>query len=298
MELSYAAKRLKSKKQRLRLKLLTYDFLVVFLTSILYIIYRVLKHFEVLHFYFASILVTNIVEIAIFSLTAGIATMITHWILYHRINKFFEKFYLKLLEDEAMLEGLTLFNSSNSITPEEINLLKKVNGLENIVIDQELTQTSNTTYFDLLSFHYENRQNGVMIKTKIDKFYEELIQIRNDKKKGMLEYNDKRVKQYGIAKANNVHQFAIYSTYGTEVYEILKEEVLLLLYDMADFVKAPIALSVFEENIIIFLDGFKLNLKRSLAKNDGLSIIDAQIEALKRLQIYLEKITLLIGTGN
>lgn len=293
MELSYAGKKLKKKKRSLIFSVYFFDFLVILGMTIIFSILKILQIKNIIHV--SGNIFIKIGVILVFSIVTGILTMTMHLIMLNVTNTRYEKFYMKLLQDEAMLEGLTIFPSCDNISDVDYSVLAKYNGLEKINVDQVITQTSSTAFFDLICFHYENKQFGVIIKMKIDFRFSELVQIRNDGRRGVFEYNDKPVKQYGTGQTSDIKEFAIYSTMNTEIYNLFKEGSLEDLYELSSFAKAPIVLTVIEDNLFIFIDGWNFNLKRSLHKKDSLSIIDVQIEALKMLQNYVEKITMLVN---
>lgn len=298
MELSYSSKKLKSKKNKLKFSLYFFAVLLLIVISGLFVFYQMMKHNHWFNIRISLDIVTTLIECLVFLIILTGSLFAYYFLRYKYLNSRFKEFYIKLLEDEATLEGLTLFATKRKIKDQDLKQLKLYNGLEKIHVLEALTQSSNIVYFDLISICYENNQNGAIIKTKVDKFSNYLLQITNSDIKPVREYNDLPVKQYGIAKTNDDNRkYAIYTTLGTEVYELIKDDLMSLLTNFHEFMKAPITLTIFEDNLVIFLEGWKIDLRKSLKDKDSLSIIDAQIEALKRLQSYIEDIITLIGKG-
>ncbi len=293
MELSYASKKIANQRRLNIFKLVLAficDFLVVALLY-LFFYFVINPRFEILK--------TNnsvLISILIAILVIVISTVIVELIYFHKLNKKYVKFYKKLLIDEAMLDGLALFENKIPLNDVEKNIIEKYVGIKNIEEKYAMTQTSSTAYFDLYQIMHENRP-AVLIKTKVDFLQNEIVILRNDKQKGELSFESKSLKQYGIGRGNLesiLPEFALYTTIGENIYQYIQKETLDELYEFGKFVQVPLTLTLFDDNLFIFIDGWKLNLEKSLFNKEGIAIIDAQIEVLKKLQNYIENMTGLI----
>lgn len=296
MELSYASKKIKSQRRLNIFKLAFVIFCNFLIVTLLYLIFYFFINKAV------HIVKDNLgvfISIIIALLIAVLSSIVVGKIFYIKLNKSYQKFYNKLLADEAMLDGLALFKNVIPLNEVEITTIKKYVGIEDFKSIYSLTQTSSIAYFDMYQVMCANEE-AVLIKTKIDLIQNEMIIIRNDGKKGELSFENKGLKQYGIGQGNLYNQsngFTLYTTIGEKIYGYLKTDLIPELYDFAKFVKAPLVMTMFDDNLFIYIYGWKLNLAKSVFNKDGIAIIDAQIEALKQLQRYIEHMTELINTN-
>lgn len=297
MELSYASKKIKSKKILSVLKLIfavLLDFIIVTALYMLFYLF-VNKYIKVVTdsaSFLASILITILVAI--------LSSIVVVLIKKHKLNKEYQKFYTKLLKEEAMLDGLALFKNKMPFNDVEKNIIEQYVGINNLLIKNGLTQTSSTAYFDIYQVYYGNHNPGVLIKTKIAFIIKGMIIIRNDNRKGELSYEETSLKQYGFGTSDGIttnNGFAIYTTIGNKIYNYIEKGMVEQLIEFGTFVRSPLTLTLFDDNLFIFIDGWKLNIEKSLFNKEGIAIIDAQIEALKKLQNYIENMTLLIKTN-
>lgn len=296
MELSYAGKKIRNKRRLNIIKLI----LVVLLTMLcvigIYVLFLLiinpgLKLIDTEQEKVLGILIVLLISV-VFSFIAAI-------IAYFILNKKYKDFHIRLLRDEAMLDGLSLFEIPAVFNDVEKQIIEDYLGIENVIPRSAFTQTSSTAYFELFQVNYANNQSGIIIKTKIDFINDEIVIIRDDNRRGKLDYNDKNIKQYGIGlQSNNTHKFALYTSLGNEVYQYINNDAINELYKFVDFCKTQLALILIDDNLIIFVDGWKMDMKKSMFNRDGYVIIDAQIEALKILQSYIEHTMLLIDTKN
>ena len=296
MELSYASKKIRSQKRlnvfKLVLVVLACFVAVLLLNAIFYLFVN--KWFNI---------VTNDIGIVIATLISIllfiILSLLNLLIAYKKLNRKYKKFYIELLTNEAMLDGLALFKNENGLNDVEKDTIEKYVGIEDIQVLDALSQTSSSAYFDLYQIKYEGNNFGVVIKTKIDYMNNELIIVRNDGRKGKLSFEEKNLKQYGIGIGNNEqyygNTFALYATLDNRVYKLINNQTLEELQNFATFVKTSLCLTLLDDNLFIFIDNWKLDLEKSMFNKDGYSIIDTQIEALKRLHSYIESMTLLIN---
>lgn len=297
MELSYASKKIRSKKILSVLKLIfavLLDFIIVTALYMLFYLF-VNKYIKVVTdsaSFLASILITILVAI--------LSSIVVVLIKKHKLNKEYQKFYTKLLKEEAMLDGLALFENKMPFNDVEKNIIEQYVGINNLLIKNGLTQTSSTAYFDIYQVYYGNHNPGVLIKTKIAFIIKGMIIIRNDNRKGELSYEETSLKQYGFGTSDGIttnNGFAIYTTIGNKIYNYIEKGMVEQLIEFGTFVRSPLTLTLFDDNLFIFIDGWKLNIEKSLFNKEGIAIIDAQIEALKKLQNYIENMTLLIKTN-
>lgn len=296
MELSYASKKIRAQKRlnvfRLVLVVFAWLAIILLLNGVFYLLINPLLK-----------LVTNDIGIIIATLISVllfiILSLLNLVISYNKLNKKYKKFYLDLLKNEAMLDGLALFKNEDGLNDVEKNIIEKYIGIEDIQVIDAMSQTSSSAYFDLYQIKYDSKNYGVVIKTKIDYMNNELILVRNDGRKGKLSYEEKNLKQYGIGIANNEqyfgNTFALYATLDNRVYRLINNQTLEELQRFATFVKTSLCLTLLDDNLFIFIDNWKLDLEKSMFNKDGISIVDTQIEALKRLQSYIESMTLLIN---
>ncbi len=297
MELSYASKKIRSKKILSVLKLIfavLLDFIIVTALYMLFYLF-VNKYIKVVTdsaSFLASILIALLVAV--------LSSIIVVLVKKHKLNKEYQKFYTKLLKEEAMLDGLALFENKMPFNDVEKNIIEQYVGINNLLIKNGLTQTSSTAYFDIYQVYYGNHNPGVLIKTKIAFIIKGMIIIRNDNRKGELSYEETSLKQYGFGTSDGIttnNGFAIYTTIGNKIYNYIEKGMVEQLIEFGTFVRSPLTLTLFDDNLFIFIDGWKLNIEKSLFNKEGIAIIDAQIEALKKLQNYIENMTLLIKTN-
>lgn len=297
MELSYASKKIRSKKILSVLKLIfavLLDFIIVTALYMLFYLFvnKYIKAVTDSASFLASILITILVAI--------LSSIVVVLIKKHKLNKEYQKFYTKLLKEEAMLDGLALFENKMPFNDVEKNIIEQYVGINNLLIKNGLTQTSSTAYFDIYQVYYGNHNPGVLIKTKIAFIIKGMIIIRNDNRKGELSYEETSLKQYGFGTSDGIttnNGFAIYTTIGNKIYNYIEKGMVEQLIEFGTFVRSPLTLTLFDDNLFIFIDGWKLNIEKSLFNKEGIAIIDAQIEALKKLQNYIENMTLLIKTN-
>ncbi len=297
MELSYASKKIRSKKILSVLKLIfavLLDFIIV--TALYMLFYLFINKYIKVVTDSASFLASILIAI----LVAILSSIVVVLIKKHKLNKEYQKFYTRLLKEEAMLDGLALFENKMPFNDVEKNIIEQYVGINNLLIKNGLTQTSSTAYFDIYQVYYGNHNPGVLIKTKIAFIIKGMIIIRNDNRKGELSYEETSLKQYGFGTSDGIttnNGFAIYTTIGNKIYNYIEKGMVEQLIEFGTFVRSPLTLTLFDDNLFIFIDGWKLNIEKSLFNKEGIAIIDAQIEALKKLQNYIENMTLLIKTN-
>jgi len=297
MELSYASKKIRSKKILSVLKLIfavLLDFIIV--TALYMLFYLFINKYIKVVTDSASFLASILIAI----LVAILSSIVVVLIKKHKLNKEYQKFYTRLLKEEAMLDGLALFENKIPFNDVEKNIIEQYVGINNLLIKNGLTQTSSTAYFDIYQVYYGNHNPGVLIKTKIAFIIKGMIIIRNDNRKGELSYEETSLKQYGFGTSDGIttnNGFAIYTTIGNKIYNYIEKGMVEQLIEFGTFVRSPLILTLFDDNLFIFIDGWKLNIEKSLFNKEGIAIIDAQIEALKKLQNYIENMTLLIKTN-
>lgn len=297
MELSYASKKIRSKKILSVLKLIFTVLLNFIIVAAIYALFYLFinKYIKIVTdsaSFLASILITILVAI--------LSSIVVVLIKKHKLNKEYQKFYTKLLKEEAMLDGLALFENKMPFNDVEKNIIEQYVGINNLLIKNGLTQTSSTAYFDIYQVYYGNHNPGVLIKTKIAFIIKGMIIIRNDNRKGELSYEETSLKQYGFGTSDGIttnNGFAIYTTIGNKIYNYIEKGMVEQLIEFGTFVRSALTLTLFDDNLFIFIDGWKLNIEKSLFNKEGIAIIDAQIEALKKLQNYIENMTLLIKTN-
>ncbi len=297
MELSYASKKIKSKKILNVFKLIFVVLLDFIIVSAIYILFYLLIN------PYVKLIVDNnslLVSILIALLVAVISSIIAVFVKAYKLNKEYLSFYNKLLKEEAMLDGLALFENKMPFNDVEKKIIEDYVGVNNLIIKNGLTQTSSTAYFDIYQTYYGNHSPAVLIKTKIAFIIKGMIIIRDDNRKGLLSYEDVSLKQYGFGTSDGFatnNGFAIYTTIGNKIYNYIEKGMVEQLIEFGKFVRSPLTLTLFDDNLFIFIDGWKLNIEKSLFNKEGIAIIDAQIEALKKLQNYIENMTLLIKTN-
>lgn len=296
MELSYASKKIRNQKRlnifRMVLVVFVCIFIVLLLNAIFYLIIDPIFG-----------IITNdigiIISILISLLLVIILSLLNLTIAYNLLNRKYKKFYMDLLKNEAMLDGLALFKNENGLNDVEKETIEKYVGIEVVDVLNAMSQTSSSAYFDLYQIKYDSKNYGVVIKTKIDYMNNELVIVRNDGRKGKLSYEEKNLKQYGIGISNNElyfgNTFALYATLDNRIYKLINNQILDELQKFATFVKTSLCLTLLDDNLFIFIDNWKFDLEKSMFNKDGISIIDTQIEALKILQNYIESMTLLLN---
>ncbi len=297
MELSYASKKIRSKKILSILKLIFAVLLNFVIVAAIYILFYLFinKYIKIVTdsaSFLASILITILVAI--------LSSIVVVLIKKYKLNKEYQTFYTKLLKEEAMLDGLALFENKMPFNDVEKSIIEQYVGINNLLIKNGLTQTSSTAYFDIYQVYYGNHNPGVLIKTKIAFIIKGMIIIRNDNRKGELSYEENSLKQYGFGTSDGTttnNGFAIYTTIGNKIYNYIEKGMVEQLIEFGTFVRSALTLTLFDDNLFIFIDGWKLNIEKSLFNKEGIAIIDAQIEALKKLQNYIENMTLLIKTN-
>lgn len=297
MELSYASKKIRSKKILSILKLIFAVLLNFVIVAAIYILFYLFinKYIKIVTdsaSFLASILITILVAI--------LSSIVVVLIKKYKLNKEYQTFYTKLLKEEAMLDGLALFENKMPFNDVEKSIIEQYVGINNLLIKNGLTQTSSTAYFDIYQVYYGNHNPAVLIKTKIAFIIKGMIIIRNDNRKGELSYEENSLKQYGFGTSDGTttnNGFAIYTTIGNKIYNYIEKGMVEQLIEFGTFVRSALTLTLFDDNLFIFIDGWKLNIEKSLFNKEGIAIIDAQIEALKKLQNYIENMTLLIKTN-
>lgn len=297
MELSYASKKIRSKKILSILKLIFAVLLNFVIVAAIYILFYLFinKYIKIVTdsaSFLASILITILVAV--------LSSIVVVLIKKYKLNKEYQTFYTKLLKEEAMLDGLALFENKMPFNDVEKSIIEQYVGINNLLIKNGLTQTSSTAYFDIYQVYYGNHNPAVLIKTKIAFIIKGMIIIRNDNRKGELSYEENSLKQYGFGTSDGTttnNGFAIYTTIGNKIYNYIEKGMVEQLIEFGTFVRSALTLTLFDDNLFIFIDGWKLNIEKSLFNKEGIAIIDAQIEALKKLQNYIENMTLLIKTN-
>lgn len=297
MELSYASKKIRSKKILSILKLIFAVLLNFVIVAAIYILFYLFinKYIKIITdsaSFLASILITILVAV--------LSSIVVVLIKKYKLNKEYQTFYTKLLKEEAMLDGLALFENKMPFNDVEKSIIEQYVGINNLLIKNGLTQTSSTAYFDIYQVYYGNHNPAVLIKTKIAFIIKGMIIIRNDNRKGELSYEENSLKQYGFGTSDGTttnNGFAIYTTIGNKIYNYIGKGMVEQLIEFGTFVRSALTLTLFDDNLFIFIDGWKLNIEKSLFNKEGIAIIDAQIEALKKLQNYIENMTLLIKTN-
>lgn len=297
MELSYASKKIRSKKILSILKLIFAVLLNFVIVAAIYILFYLFinKYIKIVTdsaSFLASILITILVAV--------LSSIVVVLIKKYKLNKEYQTFYTKLLKEEAMLDGLALFENKMPFNDVEKSIIEQYVGINNLLIKNGLTQTSSTAYFDIYQVYYGNHNPAVLIKTKIAFIIKGMIIIRNDNRKGELSYEENSLKQYGFGTSDGTttnNGFAIYTTIGNKIYNYIEKGMVEQLIEFGTFVRSALTLTLFDDNLFIFIDEWKLNIEKSLFNKEGIAIIDAQIEALKKLQNYIENMTLLIKTN-
>lgn len=295
MELSYASKKIKSQKHLNVFKLILISALNLIVVFGLYLLFYYLINPKLNLIYDAR---TTFISYLIAALFALITMALNVMIYAKKLDKKYKVFYLDLLKNEAMLDGIAMFENKNGLNDVEKEVIEQYVGITNIKLINSFSQTSSSAYFDLYQIKYDIDNKGIIIKTKIDYLDNELIVIRNDGRKGKLSFDDKNLKQYGLGIGQdddyNGKTFALYATLNNEVYKLINQNILDELKKFATFVKTSLCLTILDDNLLVFIDNWEIELEKSMFNKDGYTIIDAQIEALKRLQSYIESMTLII----
>lgn len=295
MELSYASKKIRNKKRLNKFKLfLVVLFAMLFVAALAYVFYTFLN--PQLKWVYDS--ASNISSIIIFITLAFVLSVISFILMYFHLNKQYKVFHQTLLENEAMLDGLALFKNTNGLNDVERKFIKDYILIHDFKEVYSFTQTSSRAYFDLFQLKHDKDKYDVLIKTKIDFLYNEMIILRNDNKKGKLSYNEKNLKQYGLGTMNNSYlydkNFALYATLDNKIYNVLNYQIIKELYDFQNFIKTNLCLILFDDNLFILIKDWKINMYKSMFTKESINIVDIQIEALKKLQNYIEAMTMLI----
>ncbi len=299
MELSYASKKIRNKKRLNKFKLfLVVLFAMLFVTALAYAFYTFLNP----HLKWVYDSASNISSIIIFITLAFVLSVISFILMYFHLNKQYKIFHQALLENEAMLDGLALFKNTNGLNDVERKFIKDYILIHDFKEVYSFTQTSSQAYFDLFQLKHDKDKYDVLIKTKIDFLYNEMIILRNDNKKGKLSYNEKNLKQYGLGTMNNSYlydkNFALYATLDNKIYTVLNYQIIKELYDFQNFIKTNLCLVLFDDNLFILIKDWKINMYKSIFAKESINIVDIQIEALKKLQNYIEAMTMLIKNQN
>ena len=214
-----------------------------------------------------------------------------------KINSKFKKDYEQALISESKLNGLVL-ELHVQAKEDELDINKKQ--LENMSIyDSTFVDknklTTSLAELNMYSYTYKSndgsKKNGVLLSTNLSKIRtHSFLEIRSNGQPSFDRYDGLKINKYGFDEISSIANFICYTTLGQEVYLIINKKVADSISKFSFFVKTDIILSLKEDKLNIFLEGFKFNFDSDLKNKLDNQILEKQAEALVGLVQVISKI--------
>lgn len=287
--ISYSSRKILRKRKSLLFKVGLIDSLSFILFFILFSAYKAFEYYlgdEVGFPKFDDKI--NLLIICSYLILVVLLISLIHFANYRKASRNFKEFYYDLLTEECQLEERTLFLNKEALSEAELRDIQDFLLIPDMLITTSYTLTSQVASFDITSISYNKKMNqGVILRVQTDKKHPQILQIRGDGKEGPAVFNKEKVEKYGIANAELNKDYALFTSMKSEVYRNLGHHIFKQLVTFKELVKGPFVVTFFNRDLVIFIDGWAIDLQRQLTDKDDIYYIDTQIEVLKLLENHL-----------
>lgn len=216
---------------------------------------------------------------------------------YMKINAKFKKDYEQALISESKLNGLVLdlhVQLKEDELDENAKTLEYMSIYDSTFKDKTKISTS-LVELNASSYVYKDengfKKDGVLISTNLSKIRtHSFLEIRSNGQPSFDRYDGLKINKYGFDEISSIANFICYTTLGQEVYLIINKKVADSISKFSFFVKTDVIISLKEDKLNIFLEGFKFNFDSNLKDKLEPQILEKQAEALVGLQQVITKI--------
>lgn len=208
-----------------------------------------------------------------------------HYLHLKRLQKKYEKEYMKLLIEEAKINGLSLSNDKElNIGEDELNKV-----IEMLSVSEPIKQKKyqmSTPMFSWEGIQYKYMRDGkkrdaFMISADLNKTRSHgFVQLRTFGEPSIKQYDGLPIKKYGFGDILKLASFICYTSLGQDIYLIIDQKVADALSSFYQFVRCDLIVMVIGNKLNIFIDGFQLKLVHSLSEKIPNHILESEAEAL------------------
>ncbi|MCI2068718.1 MAG: hypothetical protein LKJ88_04000 [Bacilli bacterium] len=219
-----------------------------------------------------------IIGVVVLSAAAG---LIFGLINIHKLDKSFRQQFMKMLVEEAKINGLVIDYSSSVNNPEE--------GIDLLNISSAAPKAFYQFSTPLLSwegkdYSYQREgvnREGLMVLTDLSKARSHaFIQLRTFGEPTIKQYEGLTIRKYGFGDLPGLAPFVCFTTLGQDIYLVIDKKTAQALSSFYKFVRCDLILTVIGDKMTIFLDGFKLSLTKPLSADLPSQILEQEAEAL------------------
>lgn len=152
----------------------------------------------------------------------------------------------------------------------------------------------------LYKLQESNRDGYVMTLSLPSEITKGLIQFRSFGSLNLTEYNGEPIKKLGFEEGNELHDFICYTSLGNDIYKLINRSIISAIADLYQYVTSSLCVTIEKDQLMVFLDSFKLRLPSPLKKKLEEEILERQAAALDTLyeKVLAIRNTLLNSVSN
>jgi len=224
--------------------------------------------------------------IVIIVLLVSVAASFGYYYLHiKRLQKIYEKEYMKLLIEEAKINGIILSNNKEAnIGEEELNKTIELLSISEPMKVQNYQVSTPMFSWDGIQYKYirdGKKRDAFMISTDLTKTRSHgFVQLRTFGEPSIKQYDGLPIKQYGFGDILKLASFICHTSLGQDIYLIIDQKVANALSSFYKFVRCDIVVMVIGHKLTIFIDGFHLQLVHPLEEKVPNHILESEAEAL------------------
>jgi len=247
-------------------------------------------------------IVTNIYRFIVLILViviGVISAFVFRYFYTKKIDKKFKSAYYDSLVKEAKINGVILYRKDiKEIDESDDNTFNQYFELmslydKKIVDSYELSTSLNLLkLFQCEYVDQENKnQTGLMIVTSLSFIKSHaFIQLRTNGEPIFTNHDGMEVHKYGFDDMSVLSSFVCFTTLSQEIYLILNKKVIQAIERFVLFTRCNMVIQIKEDQLIILLEGFKLNFVKGLNENLSVDFLEKQAEAFVGLHQSIYKI--------
>jgi|GEM_PF-3071566 len=288
MEKEAVLKKLKEKRRQLQEEIWRRDLFVGFGILFLFAIYLNLAYFGILPA--DRTLKGDIVTLIIlfFLLAAGVA--VCHYLSY----KFFNKKYAEEIEERIENQsGFFLrFLGPYTLTPEEKQRIETYNRFVNVTKCQKIEVSCINDYVNIFVLTYGNKENALLIHTKVLGVADMFSQLRNDVRVMSVLHSDSTIKTYYPESDGFMHSFVGFSSQkpGPDgFFTPVRREIIKKLSDNP---QCKYCLTQTENDVTLLIDGLTLRFGDNLMGVFDDARFSRHLAIRKMIQMGVDVVTL------
>jgi len=208
-----------------------------------------------------------------------------HFLHLKRLQNKYEKEYMKLLIEEAKINGIILSsNKESNVSEEELNKTIELLSISEPVKVKNYQMSTSMFSWDGIQYKYfrdGKKRDAFMISADLTKARSHgFVQLRTFGEPSIKQYDGLPIKQYGFGDILKLASFVCYTSLGQDIYLIIDKKVANALSSFYQFVRSDIVVMVIGNKLTIFIDGFQLKLVHQLDEKIPNHILESEAEAL------------------